>query len=80
MTLFFPACSCYDTDVDQGGIAVEKVTPVNKMSKKARKAFHAKKRGTWHGISPVTRIASSGKGYDRAKEKQKALRSEETDR
>ena len=56
---------------------MEKFTPVGKMSKKARKAFHAKKRGSWHGISPVTRIAAKDKGYNRAREKQKALRSGE---
>jgi hypothetical protein len=56
---------------------VEKITPVGKMSKKARKAFHAKKRGSWHGISPVTRIASNGKGYDRARAKREARRSDD---
>lgn len=56
---------------------MDKVTPVEKMSKKARRAFHAKKRGSWHGISPVTRINASHKGYDRAREKQAALRDQE---
>lgn len=56
---------------------MDKVTPVEKMSKKARRAFHAKKRGSWHGISPVTRINATGKGYNRAREKQAALRDQE---
>ena len=56
---------------------MKKVTPVAKMSKKARRAFHAAKRGSWHGISPVTRIACADKGYHRAREKRKALRSDD---
>lgn len=39
--------------------------PLNKQSKKAQKEYHAKQRGSWNGVSPVTRIVQSGKTYDR---------------
>ena len=43
--------------------------PLEKRSKKAQKAYHRMQRGTWHGFSPVTRIAPNGKAYDRNREK-----------
>ena len=39
--------------------------PLHKQSKKAQKEHHAKQRGSWNGISPVTRTVPSGKAYDR---------------
>ena len=39
--------------------------PLKKQSKKAQKEHHAKQRGSWYGLSPVTRIAPNGKAYDR---------------
>ena len=39
--------------------------PLNKRSKKAQKEYHAKQRGSWYGVDPITRIVSSGKIYDR---------------
>ena len=33
--------------------------------KKAQKEQHAKQRGSWYGISPVTRTVPNGKAYDR---------------
>ena len=36
-----------------------KVTPLKKQSKKNQRKFHAAKRGTWNGVSPVTRIVQS---------------------
>ena len=36
-----------------------KITPLKKQSKKKQRKFHAAKRGTWHGVSPVTRIVQS---------------------
>ena len=41
------------------------MVPLNKRSKKAQKEYHAKQRGSWYGISPVTRTVPSGKAYDR---------------
>lgn len=43
--------------------------PLNKQSKKAQKEHHAKQRGSWYGLSPVTRTCPSGKAYDRNKMK-----------
>ena len=45
------------------------MTPLCKQSKKARKAYHAKQRGSWHGLSPVTRTVASGKVYNRKRMK-----------
>ena len=43
--------------------------PLNKQSKKAQKAHHARQRGSWYGLSPVIRTCPSGKVYDRNKAK-----------
>ncbi len=55
-----------------------KVVPLAKQSKKARKAYHAKHRTTWNGLSPVTRVAPDPKVYDRKKEKDR-MRKESAD-
>ena len=39
--------------------------PLKKQSKRAQKEFHSKRRGSWYGISPVTRTAPSRRLYDR---------------
>lgn len=46
---------------------MKKMTPLSKMSKKAQKAYHAKRRLDWNGIKPVTRVIKSRKVYDRKK-------------
>ena len=38
---------------------------LSKQSKKAQKEYHTKQRGSWHGLSPVTRTCPNGKAYDR---------------
>ena len=38
--------------------------PLKKQNKRAQKEYHSKKRGSWYGISPVTRSVPSGKVYD----------------
>ena len=43
--------------------------PLNKQSKKAQREHHAKQRGSWYGLSPVTRTCPNGKAYDRNKAK-----------
>ena len=50
--------------------------PLEKRSKKAQRAYHASRRGTWHGFSPVTRIVPNGKAYNRSKAKRAAGREE----
>ena len=42
---------------------------VEKRSKKAQKEHYAKRRGSWNGLNPVTRVPESPKAYNRAKEK-----------
>ena len=39
--------------------------PLKKQSKRAQKEFHNKQRGSWYGISPVTRTVPSRRLYDR---------------
>jgi len=46
-----------------------KITPIGKQSKRAQKEYHNKQRGSWYGISPVTRTAKNGKAYDRNRAK-----------
>lgn len=41
------------------------IVPLKKQSKRAQKEFHSKRRGSWYGISPVTRVVPSGRSYDR---------------
>ena len=41
--------------------------PIEKQSKKARRACHAKQRRTWGAISPVTRRPPEPKAYKRKK-------------
>lgn len=46
-----------------------------KKSKKEQQAINAAKRGSWYGLSPVTRIAPDKKTkYSRAAAKQRAMR------
>ena len=52
-------------------------TPLKKQSKKNQRKFHAAKRGTWNGVSPVTRIVQSKRLYDRNRAKQEDRRDED---
>jgi len=55
---------------------MKKMIPLAKQSKKKQKQYHAQRRGTWGGVSPVTRVAPDRKKYDRNREKQAARRAE----
>lgn len=46
------------------------LVPLNKRSKKAQRKFYAERRGSWHGVNPVSRTIQSRKAYDRARVKQ----------
>ncbi len=35
--------------------------PLRKQSKKVQRAYHAGQRGSWNGLSPVTRTVPSGR-------------------
>ena len=52
-----------------------KVTPLKKQSKKNQRKFHAAKRGSWNGVSPITRVVQSKRIYGR-----KAVKVEIVDR
>ena len=49
------------------------MVPLNKRSKKAKKEYHAKQRGSWYGVNPITRTVPSGKVYDRNRVKRTSL-------
>lgn len=44
---------------------MQQLVPLKKQSKKAQKEYYSKQRGSWYGISPVTRTMPNGKAYDR---------------
>lgn len=48
---------------------MKKMVPLSKQSKKERRKFYSSKRGSWNGISPVTRVVQSRKIYDRKRMK-----------
>ena len=43
--------------------------PLKKQSKLNQKEFHAKKRGSWGNVNPVTRTPPNPKAYNRMKQK-----------
>ena len=45
---------------------MKQVVPLRKQSKRARKEYHNKRRGSWYGLNPVTRTIPNGKGYSRS--------------
>ena len=51
-----------------------KMIPLNKQSKKAQRAWHAARRGSWNGVNPVTRIVPDKTAYDRSRQKQQDRR------
>ena len=44
---------------------MQKMIPLEKMNKKKQKEYYVKQRGSWYGLSPVTRIVPNGKVYNR---------------
>ena len=46
---------------------MEKFIPFEKLSKKEQRRRNAQRRGSWQGISPVTRRVESPKVYNRRK-------------
>ena len=48
--------------------------PMAKRSKRAQREDYAAKRGSWNGLSPVTRVVQSKKTYDRNRMKREARR------
>lgn len=48
---------------------MEKMIPYAKLSKKKQRELDLAKRGSWNGLSPVTRRPKNPKAYDRNKTK-----------
>lgn len=48
---------------------MERYIPVDKMSKKQKKAYYAARRGNWSGVNPVSRAVPSKKIYNRKQAK-----------
>ena len=46
---------------------MEKFVPYEKLSKKAKRELDLKKRGSWGGLNPVTRMPPNPKAYNRRK-------------
>ena len=46
---------------------MEKFIPYEKLSKKEKRALDAARRGSWGGLSPVTRRPENPKAYKRKK-------------
>lgn len=51
-----------------------KMTPLSKQSKKEQRKYYASQRGSWNGVSPITRVVPSRRGYDRNRMKQENRR------
>lgn len=54
-----------------------KMIPLKKQSKKKQREHYAARRGTWDGLSPVTRVVKSKKIYDRRRLKEEDRRERE---
>ncbi len=48
---------------------MERYIPVDKLSKKQKKAYYAARRGSWNGVNPVSRQVPSKKIYNRKQAK-----------
>ena len=48
---------------------MERYIPVDKLSKKQKKAYYAARRGSWNGVNPVSRQVPSKKLYNRKQAK-----------
>jgi hypothetical protein len=46
------------------------MTPINKLSKKERKAYYAKQRGSWGNVKPYTTRMTDKTKYNRKKKGQ----------
>ena len=46
---------------------MEKFISYDKLSKKKKRELDAQRRGSWGGVSPVTRKPANPKAYNRAK-------------
>jgi len=62
-------CPNCNGNVTQEEGEMTQMVPLKKQSKRAQKEYHARQRGSWNGLNPVTRVVPNGKAYDRNKAK-----------
>lgn len=43
------------------------MVPLKKQSKRQQREYHTLKRGSWHGVCPITKTIESKKAYDHNK-------------
>ena len=48
---------------------MNKTIPLEKRSKRDRRAYYSGKRNDWNGVVPVTRVIPGKKGYDRNRQR-----------
>ena len=48
---------------------MNKTIPLEKRSKRDRRAYYSDRRNDWNGVVPVTRIIPRKKGYDRNRQR-----------
>lgn len=56
-----------------------KTIPLDKRSKRDRRAYYSDKRNDWNGVIPVTRVIPGKNGYDRNRQRSADRRSLVTD-
>ena len=55
-----------------GGIKMNRMVPIRKQSKKAKKKYYAQQRGSWNCVNPVSKKVPNGKTYSRTKSRNEA--------
>lgn len=48
---------------------MNKAIPLDKRSKRERRAHYSEQRADWNGVVPVTRVIPGKKGYDRNRQR-----------
>lgn len=51
---------------------MKRFTPYVKLSKQKKKELDKKKRGSWRGLNPITRVPPNPKAYDRKKARKRS--------
>lgn len=54
---------------------MNKTIPLDKRSKRDRRAYYSDRRSDWNGVIPVTRVIPGKKGYDRNRQRSADRRS-----
>ena len=51
---------------------MNRMVPIRKQSKKAKKKYYTQQRGSWNGVNPVSRKVPNRKAYSRTKSRNEA--------